>query len=223
VEGWVGEDFPNSIPFSLTMSSLIPRRCHRPSVRSGLRSLARHDDAGFIHEIGIRPPQHSLRGYQCVHLRYNLVSCVAPFQVTLSSRLLCNRFQPHTDSLPAARQTAQRARPNGCCVTLSCSAGRAGQAGSLRGFRVLPCSGLAVDRCLFRTRIELEQLTLALILKEATFCSARNLLPASPQLGGPVGGRSRRRSANVTRQTPPPCTLPPQPHQLLSPPLAQAC
>lgn len=52
-----------------------------------------------------------LRGCQCVHLCYNLVICVAHFQVTLSSRLACLRFQSHTDS-------------------------------SLRGLRVLPCSGL---------------------------------------------------------------------------------
>ena len=56
-QGWVGEGFPSSVPFCLTMSSLTPRRSHRPSVRSGPRSVARHNDADFVHEIGTRPPQ----------------------------------------------------------------------------------------------------------------------------------------------------------------------
>jgi hypothetical protein len=94
------------------MSSLTPRRRHRPSVRNRLRSVARYDEADFVHNIGTRPPQLcSLRGYLCVHLRYDLTFRVASFQTTLSSRLAYYRFQSYTDS-------------------------------SLRGFRVLPRSGL---------------------------------------------------------------------------------
>ncbi len=51
---WVGG--VSQVPFCLTMSSLTPRRCHRPSVPDEPRSVARHDDADFIHEIGTRPP-----------------------------------------------------------------------------------------------------------------------------------------------------------------------
>ena len=94
----VSEDFPSSVPVCLTMSSLILRRCHQPSVRNGLFSDSSPDDTDFVHKIGTRPPQSSLRSYQCVHLCYDLAICVAPFQVTLSSRLACNRFQFHTDS-----------------------------------------------------------------------------------------------------------------------------
>ena len=122
----------SSVPFCLTMSSLIPRRCHRPSVRIGLRSVARHDGDDFVHEIRTRPPQYALyevvrlrrtlSSYQCVHLCYNLVFCVAPFQVTLSSRLACHRFPLHTDP-------------------------------SLRGFRVLPRLGLG-ESTFPRTQID---------------------------------------------------------------------
>ena len=46
----------DSVPFCLTMSSLILRRCHQPSVRSGLFSDSSLDDIDFVHQIGTRPP-----------------------------------------------------------------------------------------------------------------------------------------------------------------------
>jgi hypothetical protein len=80
------------------MSPLIPRRRHRTLARKKTALCVRYDDADFVHKIGTRPPQISLRGYLCVHLRYNLVIRVASFQITLSSRLACSRYQLHTDS-----------------------------------------------------------------------------------------------------------------------------
>ena len=49
--------------FFPTMSSLIPRRR-----RETVSSLFSVSDIDFAHKIGARPPQHSLRGYLCVHL-----------------------------------------------------------------------------------------------------------------------------------------------------------
>ena len=111
--GWVSEDFPSSVPFCLTMSSLILRRCHQPSVRNGLFSDSSLDDADFVHEIGTRPPQSSLRSYQCVHVparrsafRHagvllrpgHLRSTLSGYPAMAgSSRLACNRFSSHTD------------------------------------------------------------------------------------------------------------------------------
>ena len=66
-EGWVSEGFPSSVPFCRTMSSLIPRRCHQPSVRSGLFSDSSVDDSDFAHEIEARPPHFAL--YEVVRLR----------------------------------------------------------------------------------------------------------------------------------------------------------
>jgi len=65
----------------------------------------------FAHKIGARPPQLL---FTRLPLRspedYDLVVCVAPLQVTLSSRLVYDRFQAHTDSSLRGGQSSTTVR-----------------------------------------------------------------------------------------------------------------
>ena len=64
MSGLSGPARVSQVPFLFfpTVSSLIPRRC-----RFTVFSLLSVRSPDFAHKIGARPPQHSLRGYPCVH------------------------------------------------------------------------------------------------------------------------------------------------------------
>ena len=53
--GWLG--LPSPVPLFLTVTPLIPWRCHRPLVLPRTALCLHYDDADFVHEIGTRPPQ----------------------------------------------------------------------------------------------------------------------------------------------------------------------
>lgn len=55
VGAWASEGFPSSVPSCLTMSSLIPRKGHKPSTRNGLFSASSVCDTDFVYQIETRP------------------------------------------------------------------------------------------------------------------------------------------------------------------------